>query len=467
MDKLEAVVNSSTITPTESFSKSQIKEIKETKGKEKAEPSKTDFNLDNDNKRGPLSIPGLQSTWNPARGPFRAPKRSPGPRNERNLLCLLDPNLDREDRKTWPLHNSNSEYIQWLWKYWCELVAESDLDKSTLDVRNSNKPFRPGLKPLLRTSDVENLLHLQEIQSALMQEGTYYHLWPQRVCHLFQGDLKQVNSFCRTHRPTWPMTVEAILQILSLSNMLRSPVDAFISIRTGPLQKESTAEFLRRFEQAFLRIPTRERCDREVEYTIEYTLQTHAGMVWNTLVQQNDAFPLHNALSIAWTIAEKYQNWMAQLSSRPLDREPLPVFQDPLRAENDTSHFSPSPIFNDPIASVNAATAQTVCYNCGKLGHFSTDCRSIRKAENFNQQSPGNKVFGTFRARIQKAPPPLPRRSNHSISAYANKSVNFEDEDYELWESDEFQDWDPITTKSNELNKSTVTSNYNGNENPE
>ena len=109
---------------------------------------------------------------------------------------------------------------------------------------------------------------------------------------------------------------------------------------------------------------------------------------------------------------------MAQLSSRPLDREPLLVFQDPLRAENDTSHFSPSPVFNDPIASVNAATAQTVCYNCGKLGHFSTDCRSIRKTERYNQQSPGNEVFGTFRARIgqkkgsqkQKQPSANPNR---------------------------------------------------------
>ncbi|KAI0993667.1 hypothetical protein K3495_g14517 [Podosphaera aphanis] len=188
---------------------------------------------------------------------------------------------------------------------------------------------------------------------------------------------------------------------------------------------------------------------------------------------------------------------MAQLSSRPLDREPLPVFQDPLRAENNTSHFSPSPVFNDPIASVNAATAQTVCYNCGKLGHFSTDCRSVRKTERYNLQSPGNEVFGTFRARIgqqrrdqqqkqpstnpnrmdnrhnhspmtnKRPPPPPPRRSNHSVSAYANKSVHFEDEDYELWDSDEFQDWDPIPDTSNELNESTNISNYNGNEKPE
>ncbi|RKF57948.1 hypothetical protein OnM2_070074, partial [Erysiphe neolycopersici] len=160
-------------------------------------------NPSTDNKeRDPFSVPGLQSTWNPDRGQFKAPEKSPGPRTKTNLLCLSEPN---------------------------------------------------------------------------------------------------VNSFCKTHRPTWPMTIEAVLQILSLSNNLRSPVDAFVAFRSGPLSNESTAEFLKRFEQAFHRMPTRERGDMEVAYAIEYTLQTHAGMVWSTLIQQGDAFPLHNALSIAWT----------------------------------------------------------------------------------------------------------------------------------------------------------------------
>ncbi|SZF00425.1 unnamed protein product [Blumeria hordei] len=281
--------------------------------------------------RDTLTIPGLQSTWDPNKGPFRAPPISPGPRTKKNLLCLSEPMVDRSDRENWSSYNNNSQYIQWLWKYWCELVTESDLDRNILDVRNSSKPFRPGLKPLSITNDVENLMHLREIQSALVQEGSYYYLWPQRVCHLFQGDFKQVNAFCKTHHPTWPMTIEAVLQILSLSNNLRSPVDAFVAFRSGPLPNESTAQFLRRFEQAFHRMPSRERIEREVECTIEYTLQTHASMVWNSLVQQNNAFPLHNALSIAWTIAEKQQNWMAQLSSRPIDREFLPMYRDPLR----------------------------------------------------------------------------------------------------------------------------------------
>ncbi|SZF01855.1 unnamed protein product [Blumeria hordei] len=200
------------------------------------------------------------------------------------------------------------EDLSTLWKYWCVLIAECDLDKSTLEVRNRNKPFRARLRPLSTRSNVENPMCLQEIQSALIQEETYYRLSPQRVSHLFQEDLKQVCAFCKTHPPSRPMTVEAILQILSLSNNLRIPVDAFIAFRSGPSADKSMAQFLRRLEQAFHRIPSRERAEKKAECAIEYTLQTHAGMVWNTLDQQNDAFPLHNALSIAWKTAERQQN---------------------------------------------------------------------------------------------------------------------------------------------------------------
>lgn len=58
-------------------------------------------------------------------------------------------------------------------------------------------------------------------------------------------------------------------------------------------------------------MPTRERRKHEAECAIELTHQTHAGMVWNALIPYSKAFHLHNALSIAWIIAEKHQNWMA------------------------------------------------------------------------------------------------------------------------------------------------------------
>ncbi|SZF04484.1 unnamed protein product [Blumeria hordei] len=80
--------------------------------------------------RDSLTIPGLQSTWDPNKGPFRAPPNSPGPRTKANLPCLSEPMVDGSDRENWSSYSNNSQYIQWLWKYWCELVAESDFETS-------------------------------------------------------------------------------------------------------------------------------------------------------------------------------------------------------------------------------------------------------------------------------------------------------------------------------------------------
>ncbi|EPQ65889.1 hypothetical protein BGT96224_Ac31335 [Blumeria graminis f. sp. tritici 96224] len=156
-------------------------------------------------------MPGKPSSASPQFRAFMAPNGSPGPRGPKNLLILSEPHVNRKGRSSWPSHNFNSAYIQWLWGYWCELITEPDLCTAHLDSRNSNKPLRAGLHPLCQTNNVENLSHLHKIQAALIQEGSYYVMWPQRVQHLFQGDFSQVQSFCMTHQPTWPMTVKAVL----------------------------------------------------------------------------------------------------------------------------------------------------------------------------------------------------------------------------------------------------------------
>lgn len=113
------------------------------------------------------------------------------------------------------------------------------------------------------------------------------------------------------------MAIEAILQILHLSNNLRSPVDASVAFRSGPSPTESTTTSLKRFNEAFQRMPTRERAEREVECNIEYTLRTHAGMVWEALIQKNEAYPLYKALSNAWLIVQSQQGYISKLLSRP------------------------------------------------------------------------------------------------------------------------------------------------------
>ncbi|RKF58279.1 hypothetical protein GcC1_183037 [Golovinomyces cichoracearum] len=104
--------------------------------------------------RDPLTMPGNSGSEFPKFRTFMAPDGSPSPRGPKNLLILSEPHIDRESRKSWPTHNLNSAYIQWLWSYWRELIAESDLLTSHLDSRTRNKPFRSGLRPINKTSDI-------------------------------------------------------------------------------------------------------------------------------------------------------------------------------------------------------------------------------------------------------------------------------------------------------------------------
>ncbi|VCU39280.1 BgtAc-30016 [Blumeria graminis f. sp. tritici] len=120
--------------------------------------------------RDPFTMPGKPSSTCPQFRAFVALNGLPGPRGPNNLLILSESHVDWKGRSSWPSHNFNSAYIQWLWGYWCELTTETDLSMSHLHSQNGNKSFRAGLHPLCETDDIENLSYLHKIQAALMQQ---------------------------------------------------------------------------------------------------------------------------------------------------------------------------------------------------------------------------------------------------------------------------------------------------------
>jgi hypothetical protein len=146
-------------------------------------------------------------------GRVPAPPSAPGPRKgAMNALVPSAPQEDWEIRETW--ENPDPRYIRWVKMEWEQLVEGRQLKSERLSAKNGLKPLRQGLPQLQSVKDYMIRKKLADIQRALKDECTFYETWPERCRHLFVGNFQEVQDFIEVHKPTWPMVVELVMQIL-------------------------------------------------------------------------------------------------------------------------------------------------------------------------------------------------------------------------------------------------------------
>ncbi|RKF66024.1 hypothetical protein OnM2_000001 [Erysiphe neolycopersici] len=116
-----------------------------------------------------------------------------------------------------------------------------------------------------------------DLQFALGQECTFHSSWPMRAASAdwFRDDFSIVSDFIKAQQPTWPMVMEAVLQILHSNEYSNAALDAFARFRSGPSNDEKTLNFLKRMVNAYGRLPKMDRQSSEAANTIRFTLNTH------------------------------------------------------------------------------------------------------------------------------------------------------------------------------------------------
>ncbi|RKF64517.1 hypothetical protein GcC1_131021 [Golovinomyces cichoracearum] len=173
--------------------------------------------------------------------------------------------------------------------------------------------------------------------------------------------------------------------------------------------------------KAYGRLPTMDRQSSEAANTIWFTLNTHVTQIAEGLKRDDNFYSTYRALELAVVYAEKQSLIYSQLASRLQDTIPKQQFIDPLRpnTSDKINDVPPSSVFNntDPIPTVNAATADTICYNCGNNGHFATDCKQKSKPNQYTQSN--QRVIGTFEGHIRNY------RTNPSFTKLKPNSKKF------------------------------------------
>ncbi|RKF82811.1 hypothetical protein GcC1_010001 [Golovinomyces cichoracearum] len=292
------------------------------------------------------------------------PVGSPGLSDKKGKIMLVNPFVKYEKRN-WTSHNSGSPYTDWLRNIWSEMLLKNNLTLCQLSARNANKPFS----------------------------------WSMRAASadLFRDDFSIVSDFIKAQHPTWPMVVEAVLQILHSSENGNAALDAFARFRSEPSNDEKTLDFLKRMVKAYGTLPTMDWQSSEAANTIRFTLNTHVTQIAEDLKRDDNFYPIYRALELAVVYAEKQSLIYSQLASRPQGTIPKQQFIDPLRpnTSDKINDVPPSSVFNntDPILTVNAATEDTICYNCGikVMGTFEGHIKNYKTNPSFTKFKPNSK----------------------------------------------------------------------------
>jgi hypothetical protein len=273
----------------------------------------------------------------------------------------------------------------------------------------------------LTIADATVLDKLEKIQTYLRVSMIPYAQWPSRVILELTGDFASVARWATANHPTWPLLVEAIVQILAQHHVLHMQVTQFSTLL--PFKDEAYANFAWRLRDAFFKLSRTQQTTPIVRSILVDKIRTNMPSVFAEITDKINTLAatdlmeeivwrarVHNTKAIEKSIYGNPQTTVQlqgtsapfydlQIGPATADKPGVAqikppnaqvtqtVISDPPlddRTVHPTEELTPFPPSKTDFAGA-AQERDNKCFNCGKQGHWAQNCRVKPKQPPFSR----------------------------------------------------------------------------------